>query len=113
MLGAGAVDVQQADATRCGGVTGFTRAAILCEAWHTDLSAHCAPALHLPLACAAPRFRHIEWFYDHVRIERMLFDGAPVPRNGTISPDFTRPGLGLGLKQQDAERFAVDAGVGR
>jgi L-alanine-DL-glutamate epimerase-like enolase superfamily enzyme len=113
MLGTGAVDVQQADATRCGGVTGFMRAATLCEAWHTDLSAHCAPALHRHLGCAAPRFRHVEWFHDHVRIERMLFDGAPVPKDGTIAPDFTAPGLGLALKGQDAERFAVNAGAGR
>lgn len=113
MLGAGAVDVQQADATRCGGITGFQRAATLCEAWHTDLSAHCAPALHRHLGCAAPRFRHVEWFHDHVRIERMLFDGAPIPKHGTISPDFDSPGLGLTLKKQDAERFAVDAGAGQ
>ncbi len=107
MLEAGAVDVQQADATRCGGVTGFMQAAVLCEAFHTDLSAHCAPALHRHLACAAPRFRHCEWFHDHVRIERMLFDGAPVPQDGVIRPDLTRPGLGLDFKQQDAERFAA------
>lgn len=105
MLTAGAVDVQQADATRCGGVTGFLQAADLCEAYHVDLSGHCAPALHLHLACAAPRFRHLEWFHDHVRIERILFDGAPVPRNGAIRPDLSRPGCGLDFKRQDAERF--------
>jgi L-alanine-DL-glutamate epimerase-like enolase superfamily enzyme len=107
MLESGAVDVQQADATRCGGVTGFMLAAALCEAHHTDLSAHCAPALHRHLGCAAPRFRHVEWFHDHVRIERMLFDGAPVPHDGVIAPDPSRPGLGLSLKPQDAEPFAV------
>jgi L-alanine-DL-glutamate epimerase-like enolase superfamily enzyme len=112
MMAAGAVDVQQADATRCGGVTGFLQAATLCEAWHTDLSAHCAPALHRHLGCAVPRFRHVEWFHDHARIERMLFDGAPVPRAGLIAPDLCRPGLGLALKQQDAEKFAVDVGAG-
>ena len=109
MLAAGAVDVQQADATRCGGVTGFLHAASLCEAFHTDLSAHCAPALHRHLGCVAPRFRHLEWFHDHVRIERMLFDGAPVPSDGRIAPDWQRPGLGLVFKQQDAERFGVAA----
>jgi L-alanine-DL-glutamate epimerase-like enolase superfamily enzyme len=57
MLAAGAVDVQQADATRCGGVTGFLHAASLCEGFHIDLSAHCAPALHRHLGCAAPRCR--------------------------------------------------------
>jgi L-alanine-DL-glutamate epimerase-like enolase superfamily enzyme len=107
MLGAGAVDVQQADLTRCAGVTGFLQVAALCEAHHTDLSGHCAPAIHLHAACAAPRFRHVEWFHDHVRIERMLFDGAPVPKNGTIRPDLTRPGLGLELKHRDAERFKL------
>jgi L-alanine-DL-glutamate epimerase-like enolase superfamily enzyme len=105
MLSAGAVDVQQADATRCGGITGFLQAAVLCEAHHTDLSGHCAPALHLHAACAAPRLRHLEWFHDHVRIEHLLFDGAPVPCDGLIRPDMSRPGLGLAFKQQDAERY--------
>ena len=91
MLQARAVDVQQADVTRCGGITGFLQIAALCEAFHVDLSGHCAPALHLHVACAAPRLRHLEWFHDHVRIERMLFDGAPVPRNGAIAPDLSRP----------------------
>jgi L-alanine-DL-glutamate epimerase-like enolase superfamily enzyme len=107
MLETRAVDVQQADATRCGGVTGFLQAATLCEAYHTDLSAHCAPALHGILGCTAPRCRHVEWFHDHVRIEYMLFDGAPIPRNGLIQPDLSRPGLGLALKPQDAAPYAV------
>ncbi len=105
MLEAGAVDVLQADATRCGGITGFLLAGALCEAYHIDLSAHCGPSVHLHAACAVPRFRHQEWFHDHVRIEHMLFDGAPVPKDGAIRPDLTRPGLGLVFKQQDAERF--------
>jgi L-alanine-DL-glutamate epimerase-like enolase superfamily enzyme len=107
MLEVGAVDVQQADATRCGGVTGFMLAAALCEAFHTDLSAHCAPALHRHLGCAAPRFRHVEWFHDHARIEQMLFDGAPVPSDGIISPDLSRSGFGLSFKSRDADRYAV------
>jgi L-alanine-DL-glutamate epimerase-like enolase superfamily enzyme len=111
MLEAGAVDVQQADATRCGGVTGFLHAAALCEAHQTDLSAHCAPALHRHLGCAAPRFRNLEWFHDHVRIEHMLFDGAPDPRDGVVTPDWSRPGLGLELKSKDAEAFVVAGGT--
>jgi len=107
MLQAGAVDVQQADLTRCGGVTGFLRVAALCEAHHTDLSGHCAPAVHLHAACVAPGLRHLEWFHDHVRIEHMLFDGAPVPKDGLIRPDLSRPGMGLAFKQRDAERYRV------
>ncbi|SAL85489.1 mandelate racemase [Caballeronia arvi] len=107
LLANNAVDVVQADATRCGGITGFLRAATLCDAFHIPLSAHCAPALHLHVACAAPRLRHQEWFHDHVRIESMLFDGAPCARDGAISPDWSRPGCGLDFKHADAHRYAV------
>ena len=103
----GSVDVLQADLTRCGGVSGFLQAAGLCEAFHLDLSAHCAPALHLHVCCAAPRFRHQEWFHDHVRLESMLFDGAPRVENGRIAPDLTRPGHGLTLREADARRHAI------
>jgi len=107
MLESGAVDVQQADATRCLGITGFLQAAVLCDAFNTPFSGHCAPALHLHPACSAPRLRHLEWFHDHVRIEAMLFDGAPKPQGGAIRPDLSRPGLGLEFKRKDAERYAA------
>ncbi|OJU25000.1 MAG: mandelate racemase [Nitrobacter sp. 62-13] len=107
MLEAHAVDVQQADITRCGGVTAFLQIAAICEAFHVDLSGHCAPALHLHVACAAPRLRHLEWFHDHVRIEHMLFEGAPAPKKGRIEPDLSRPGNGLIFKEQDAARYAA------
>ena len=107
MLAAGAVDVQQVDATRCLGISGFLAAASLCEAQHVDLSGHCAPAAHLHAALAAPRLRHLEWFHDHVRIERMLFDGAPRVTAGAICADLSRPGLGLAFRHRDAARFLV------
>ncbi len=107
MLAAGAVDVQQADITRCGGVSGFLETAALCQSYQTDLSGHTAPSMHLHAGCAAPVFRNLEWFHDHVRIEHMMFDGAPIPKNGTIRPDLSRPGHGLDLKRSDAEKFAV------
>jgi L-alanine-DL-glutamate epimerase-like enolase superfamily enzyme len=107
MLASGAVDVQQADVTRCGGYTGFLLVAALCEAHHIPMSGHCAPALHLPVACAAPRFKNLEWFHDHVRIERLLFDGVPTPDGGMIRPDLSRPGHGLTFKFNDAERYRV------
>ncbi len=107
MLEAGAVDVLQADATRCAGVTGFMQAAALCEAFGLPLSTHCAPSLHVPLACAAPRAVHLEHFHDHVRIESMLFDGFRPARDGVMSPDRSRPGLGVELKLRDAERYRL------
>jgi L-alanine-DL-glutamate epimerase-like enolase superfamily enzyme len=107
MLEAEAIDVQQADVTRCGGITAFLQIGALCEAFQIDLSGHCAPALHLHAACAVPRLRHLEWFHDHVRIESQLFEGAPRPSAGLIKPDLSRPGNGLTFKHQDAERYAA------
>lgn len=107
MLEAGAVDVLQADATRCLGITGFMEAAALCRAHGVPLSAHTAPALHLHPCCALEPVRHLEYFHDHVRIERMLFAGVTYPARGVLHPDATRPGHGLELKRADAERFRV------
>jgi len=106
MLEAGAVDVLQADATRCCGFTGLVAAAALCRAFHVPLSTHCAPALHAHAGCALPEICHLEYFHDHVRIEAMLFEGAPVPVKGAIRPA-DRPGLGLELRRADAERFRI------
>ncbi len=107
MIRAGAVDVLQADATRCLGYTGYLLADALAHAANIPLSSHCAPALHLPCAAAALTQRHMEWFHDHVRIERLLFDGAPVPKQGRLAPDWSRPGIGLALKPADAEGYRV------
>ena len=107
MLEAGAVDVLQADATRCGGITGFLQVGPLCEARSMSLSAHTAPTLHAAPSCAMPCVRHVEYFYDHARIEQRLFDGALVPQNGRLAPDRSRPGLGIEFKQADAVEFAV------
>lgn len=105
MLEARAVDTLQADASRCGGVTGFLRAAALAEAHATPVSAHTAPSLHAHVCCALPNVVHVEYFHDHARIERLLFDGAAVPVRGAIAPDRSRPGLGLELKRADAEPY--------
>ncbi len=106
MLEVGAVDVLQADATRCCGITGLLTAAALCRAFHVPLSTHCAPALHVHGGCALPEICHLEYFHDHVRIETMLFEGAALPREGRLSPS-DRPGLGLELRRADAERFRL------
>ena len=107
MLQAGAVDVLQADATRCAGITGFLEAATLCKAFNLPLSSHCAPSIHIHPCCAVTSVRHLEYFYDHVRIEQMLFDGAIKPKDGLLHPDMTRPGLGLEFKRTDASRYAA------
>ena len=106
-LEAGAVDVTMADATRCGGISDFLGAGALCQSYAMPMSSHCAPALHLHPGCALPPMRHAEYFHDHVRIERMLFDGVTEPQNGALWPDLSRPGMGLEFKSKDAEKFRV------
>jgi L-alanine-DL-glutamate epimerase-like enolase superfamily enzyme len=106
MLAAGAVDCLQADVTRCGGITGFLRVAALCQARSLELSAHCGPAIHVHPCCAAPALRHLEYFHDHVRVERRLFDGIAEPVDGALRPDLSRPGNGLELRRADASRYA-------
>ena len=105
MLAAGAVDVLQADATRCAGITGFLAAAALCEAHCVPLSAHTAPGVHAHACCAVPAARHLEYFHDHVRIEHQLFEGSLEPKNGRLYPDLSRPGNGLQLRKRDAEKY--------
>jgi L-alanine-DL-glutamate epimerase-like enolase superfamily enzyme len=107
IIEAGACDVLQADASRCEGITGFMVADALCEAHTLPLSTHCAPALHAHPACAAKRVRHVEYFHDHVRIEKMLFDGVLLPVNGALHPDLSRPGFGLDFRRQDAAAYAI------
>ncbi len=108
MLEAGAVDVLQADATRCAGFTEFLRVDALCRAAGVPLSAHCAPTLHAHVGCACDALRHVEYFHDHARVEPLLFDGALAPVNGRLEPDRRLPGMGVHLRA-DAARFEVEA----
>lgn len=107
LLVEGCVDVLQADATRCGGISGFMEASALAEAFEVPLSSHCAPALHRHACLAARPAIHMEWFHDHVRIEQMLFEGAPqIGPGGALGPPDT-PGLGLALREREAARFRL------
>ncbi len=107
MLEAGAVDCLQIDATRCAGATGFLDAAILADAFGLPVSAHTAPSLHGHLGCAAPGLVHVEYFFDHVRVEGLLFEGALTAEQGRLRPDLARAGFGLELRRADAARFAA------
>lgn len=107
MLQAEAVDVLQADATRCLGVSGFLEAGMLAHGFALPFSAHTAPALHAQVGCSVPEILNVEYFFDHVRIEHLLFDGTPERVGGCLRPSPERPGLGLELKRPDAERYRI------
>lgn len=107
MLRARAVDCLQVDVTRCGGFGEWFRVAALAAGDSIDISGHCAPNLAVHVAAATPNLRHLEYFHDHHRIERMLFDGALSPRDGQLWPDTSRPGHGLALAEEAAEPYRV------
>jgi L-alanine-DL-glutamate epimerase-like enolase superfamily enzyme len=107
LLAAGAVDCLQLDVTRCGGITGILRAAAAAGARCVDVSGHCAPQLSAHALCAVPNLRHLEYFHDHERIERMAFDGVLEPDGGALEPDRSSPGLGLELRRADLEGCCV------
>ncbi|MFI0220821.1 enolase C-terminal domain-like protein [Streptomyces lydicus] len=108
LLRAGAVDCLQADATRCGGLTVWLRAAALAEAAGLQLSGHCAPHVHAHAAASLPNLRHLEWFHDHVRIENLFFSGVLDPAGGTVRPGADRsPGHGLTLRADRADPYRI------
>jgi len=107
MLDAGAVHILQADVTRCGGITNLLRIDGLCKARCLPFSAHCAPSISAHACAAMETVRHVEYFFDHYRIESMLFDGTLEPKDGLLTPARSRPGLGLELKRADASRYAI------
>jgi len=107
MCAAESVDCLQADISRCGGITEWLRIAAVAAAHGLQLSGHCAPQLHAHAAAAIPNLRHLEWFHDHVRIERRFFDGVLDPAGGALVPDDLSPGNGLVFKTADAEPYRV------
>lgn len=108
MLAAETVDCLQADVTRCLGVSGLLRVAALCDARSMELPLHCAPQVSAQVGTAVWHLRHLEYFHDHVCIERIAFDGVLTPEpGGLLRPDRSRTGLGLEVRHADLARFRV------
>ena len=107
MLEAGAVDVLQADATRCAGITGFMRVAALCDAFHVPLSSHCAPSIARPsvlrrAAGAASRILLRSRAHRSDALRRRARSAARQARARPVAA-----GLGLDFKRTDAARYAA------
>ncbi|MGI9033748.1 MAG: enolase C-terminal domain-like protein [Acidimicrobiales bacterium] len=86
MCEAGAVDVLQADVSRCAGITEWMRVAAVAAAHGLQVSGHCAQSLHAHPACAVANIRHLEYFHDHARLDRLLFDRVLDPNGGCCAP---------------------------
>jgi L-alanine-DL-glutamate epimerase-like enolase superfamily enzyme len=101
------VDCMQLDVTRCGGYSGWLAAASIAAAHNLDVSGHCAPALHVPVAAAIPRLRHLEYFIDHTRVEAKLFDGVPRASAGHLPASDAIFGHGMTLADR-ADEYRQD-----
>jgi len=97
------VSCLQLDTTRCGGYTGFLRGAAVAAAHNREVSGHCAPALHAPVAAAVPNLRHVEWFTDHVRLEPLLIDGLPEVSGGSLHVTEHAAGHGMTVAAEAAQ----------
>ncbi|HET7823207.1 MAG TPA: enolase C-terminal domain-like protein [Ornithinibacter sp.] len=102
---ANVLDCVQVDVTRCGGITELLRVAAVAAGAQLDVSGHCAPHEHAAVLAAVPNLRHLEYFHDHVRIERLFFDGIPAPVDGQLPLPTERPGNGLSFRTDRAERY--------
>ncbi|MEV5541840.1 enolase C-terminal domain-like protein [Saccharopolyspora shandongensis] len=107
LLAGDSVDCLQVDVTRCGGYGEWRRVASFAAAHHREVSGHCAQNLAAHVAAATPNFRHLEWFHDHDRLERMFFDGVLDPAGGAVRPDLSAAGHGMSLKDADVQRYRV------
>ena len=111
MLQAGAVDVLQADATRCAGFTEFLKVDALCEARCMPLSSHCAPILHLHVVLRQLARASHGIFPRPCAHRDLLFDGVPVPgrRHAPSGSESARPGSGVQTCRRAAIRHLTAA----
>jgi L-alanine-DL-glutamate epimerase-like enolase superfamily enzyme len=107
LLAADTVDCVQVDVTRCGGYTEWRRIAALAASYGLEVSGHCAPSLHVPIALATSNLRHLEWFSDHVRIESRYLEDFPSPQGGVVPAPPGVPGHGLTVRDSDLTTYRV------
>jgi len=97
-----AADILMPDLQRMGGVTGFLKAATLCEAFHTPVSSHLFMEASSHLIAAAPNgliLEHMQWWQE------LFAEPLPVVDGQVLVPD--KPGIGLALNRKAVERFSV------
>lgn len=104
-----AVDVIQADAAVCGGITEWRRIANTAASFDVQLAPHWFADLHVHCVASAPNGIWIEVFPDTRILNVMkLFHGSLQTRDGYTSvPE--EPGLGIELDDAVVDSFAADA----
>jgi len=108
LLQAGAVDVVNVDASECGGVTEWRRAAALCAATSIEMAHHEESQIARHLMAAAPSGTYVECFADPERdpVWQTVWANRPRIKDGMLGVS-TDPGFGLVLDEGLIRRYRV------
>jgi L-alanine-DL-glutamate epimerase-like enolase superfamily enzyme len=106
LLDAAAVDVVNVDASECGGVTEWLRAAALCDAAGVELAHHEESQISQHLIASAPRGTYVECFADPERdpVWQTMWANRPPIKDGMMDVA-SGPGFGLVLDEAMIRRY--------
>jgi L-alanine-DL-glutamate epimerase-like enolase superfamily enzyme len=98
----GACSIVQVDVGRVGGITPWLKVAHMAEAFNIEICPHFLMELHLPLCCAVPNSRWLEYIpqIDMVTGEQMKYEGGRAYAS-------TAPGNGIDWNWQAVEKHVV------
>ncbi len=112
MLEAKAVDIIQFDTNRVGGITQARKVSAMAEAFEVPVIPH-AGQMHNFHVVMASLNSPIAEFFPAVDVEIgnelfwYIFEGEPLPKNGYIELDETKPGLGLTINEESLKKFDI------
>jgi len=112
LLEAKAVDYIQFDTNRVGGITQARKIAAMAEAFEVPVIPHAGQMHNFHIVMASLNSPMAE-FFPLVEVEVgnelfwYIFEGEPVPQNGYIELDESKPGLGLAINEAALKQFDI------
>jgi len=108
LVDAGAVDLVNVDASECGGVTEWRRAAALCQAAGVDMAHHEESQIAQQLLAGVPHGTYVECFADPERdpVWQAMWLNRPPVKDGVMEVP-SAPGFGLVLDEAMIERYRI------
>ncbi|HTK02642.1 MAG TPA: mandelate racemase/muconate lactonizing enzyme family protein [Bordetella sp.] len=100
----GAVDIVQADVTKCGGVTEFMKIAAMADAHGLPMCPHFSNFTDVPCIAAIPNGLFHEYAQDMFEPASLLLQDCARPHSGRIAP-LDKPGFGLELRPDAVQEF--------
>ncbi|RLC09079.1 MAG: mandelate racemase/muconate lactonizing enzyme family protein [Deltaproteobacteria bacterium] len=107
LITSGGADILQPNAGRVGGITEWLKISHMVQAFNLQIAPHGEQLTHLHLACATPNLKRVEYLRFLEEAGRILYKDYPEPKDGMWSPDPDKPGLGLELRPEAIEQYAV------